>query len=353
MVAEGPIFILQGWTPKGWIPRLKKRLKKFDLAVLDEDPKKEEDVPVILENKPAVSPFELLTDLYSRPQYQEIDTAPIVAPFFAIFFAMCLTDAGYGLVMFLLSTLAIKFLKLSPGLKKGLKLFQTLTIFIIGFGLMTGSIFSIQFSEGSLVKRLALIDASDQMKLFALALFFGIFQLSSGIVLKAINQYRQGEPAKSVGSLGLVVLFWGAIVIYMGYRIPGIVFMIAGALLMILFSAPVKNPFKRVGLGIWAIYGGSGLLGDLLSYARLFALAIATGIIGQVVNTIALQIKGIPVIGWPAMILVMILGHGGNIALGVLSAFVHTIRLQFVEFYKQFYTGMATPFEAFQEQKIK
>ncbi len=353
MIAEGPIFILRGWTPKNWVPKLKKKLQKFDLAFLEEPPEKDEEVPVILKNKPVINPFELLTDLYSRPQYQELDTTPILAPFFAIFFAMCLTDAGYGVTMFLLSTLALKFVKLSPGLKKGIKLVQTLAIFIIGFGLMTGSIFGIQFSEGSLVRRLALIDASDQMKLFTLALFFGIFQLSSGIILKAYNEYRQGEPVKAVGSLGIVVLFWGAVITYLGYRTPGIAFMLSGAVLIILFSSPVKNPFKRVGLGIWSIYNASGLLGDLLSYARLFALAIATGIIAQVVNTIALQVKGIAIIGWPVMIVILILGHGGNIALGVLSGFVHTIRLQFVEFYKQFYIGMGTPFEAFQEQKIK
>jgi V/A-type H+-transporting ATPase subunit I len=353
MIAEGPIFILQGWIPQHWVSKLKKKLQKFDLAFLEEPARKDEEVPVILRNKPAISPFELLTDLYSRPQYQELDTTPIVAPFFAIFFAMCLTDAGYGVIMFLLSTFALKYFKLGPGLRKGLKLVQILTLFIIGFGLMTGNIFGIQFSEGSLVRKLALIDASDQMRLFTLAIFFGIFQLSSGIILKAFNEYKQGEPVKAVGSFGIAVLFWGAVITYMGHRNPGIAFMIAGAALMILFSAPVKNPFKRIGLGIWAIYGTSGLLGDLLSYARLFALALATGIIAQVVNTIALQIKGVPIIGWPVMIVILVLGHGGNIALGTLSGFVHTIRLQFVEFYKQFYIGMGTPFEAFQEQKIK
>ena len=353
LIAEGPVFILQGWIPKIWIARLKKKLGKFELAILEEAPKAGEDIPVILDNKPALRPFELITDLYSRPQYHEIDTTPIVSPFFAIFFAMCLTDAGYGIVMFALATLALKFIKLSPGLRKGLKLLQTLALFIIGFGLLTGSIFNIQFSEGSIMKKLTLIDASNQMNLFAMALIFGIVQLSSGIILKAINQYRAGEATKSVGSLGLLSIFLGAIFTYLKYYKPGISFMIAGALLTILFSAPVKNPLKRVGLGLWSLYGGSGLLGDLLSYSRLFALALATGIIAQVINTLALQVKGIPLVGWPAMILVLVLGHLGNIALGMLSGFVHTVRLQFVEFYKQFYSGGGTPFVAFQEQKIK
>jgi len=350
---EGSVFMLQGWTPAEWVPEIKSALSSFRLAWLVEPPKKGEDVPVILKNKPVLEPFQLITELHSQPSYDEIDTTVAVAPFFAIFFGMCLGDAGYGLILFLLSSLALKLFKkkLTPGLEKGLKLFRMLTLFVTGFGLATGTIFSINWAPNSPIRRLIIFDPSNKMRLFALALFFGLIQISVGVILKAYKWYKDGLPLRAIGNLGYLGIIWGATAVYLGAKDVGFGFIVLGAILVIGLSAYGEGVFKQIGLGLWGLYGATGFLGDLLSYSRLFALSVATGIIASVVNDMAAQFKSAPYIGWPLAILILVLGHGGNIALGLISGFVHTLRLQFVEFYKQFYEGGGLNFESFRKLK--
>ena len=189
------------------------------------------------------------------------------------------------------------------------------------------------------------------MRLFALALFFGLIQISVGVILKAYKWYKDGLPLRAIGNLGYLGIIWGATAVYLGAKDVGFGFIVLGAILVIGLSAYGEGVFKQIGLGLWGLYGATGFLGDLLSYSRLFALSVATGIIASVVNDMAAQFKSAPYIGWPLAILILVLGHGGNIALGLISGFVHTLRLQFVEFYKQFYEGGGLNFESFRKLK--
>ena len=363
------VLILEGWILEKDIDSLKKRLfKKYqEIEIFFSDPKENEDIPVALNNNKIIKPFEVITELYGIPQYKEFDPTPLLMPFFFIFFGMCLSDAGYGLIMAGLFYFASKKFKVGGMAKKlfNLLILGGLSSFIVGafMGSWLGNTldflpYQIIFIRNILLNKIALINPiNNPMPILILSLILGLIQIYTGITTKFIANIKSKKPVDGLMDQGSwLLLITGFLMLGIANMFPlsKLIFylsryMIIGGILSIIFTQgrANKNIIKRIGIGILALYGITGYLSDVLSYSRLFALGLATGIIAVVVNTLVLLVKDIPYIGFIFVILIYFGGHLFNIAISTLSAFIHSARLQYVEFFTKFYQGGGTAFIPF------
>ncbi|RLE06840.1 V-type ATP synthase subunit I, partial [Candidatus Aerophobetes bacterium] len=310
-------------------------------------------------------PFEIVTELYGIPRYFEIDPTPFLAPFFAVFLALCLTDGGYGVILALLAYFIPK--KVQVG-ESGKRLFSILFIsglLTIVVGTITGGMFGIQISQlpafFAPLKRLTLFDPLKQPMVFlVISLALGVVHLLLGIVLAFWEDLRKGDINSAIlDHLSWIVLILGVIlfglsklgVLGKSFTTPGLIMSLSAAIILFLFAGrKSKSLFVRFGKGAFELYGLISLFGDVLSYSRLLALGLATSVIATVVNLIANMASGIPLIGPVCMVIILILGHLGNIAINTLSGFIHTARLQFVEFFGKFYEGGGKNFTPFKQE---
>lgn len=382
-------FCLQGWIKKEDVPLLKKTLKDFpQVEAIGKEPEEKESsqTPVALSNSKILKPFELVTELYGTPRYVEIDPTPFLGPFFAFFLALCLTDGGYGILMVLLSFIIPRKIQVGEG---GRKLFSILFIsglITIVVGTVTGGIFGVQLQSLPAVltplKKLALINPMREPMIFLLiVLMIGIVHLLIGIVLEMTDNLRKGNISTAfldqvswilliIGLLlvaapfgkgflsqqagaagGVPLTFSPSRILALWKDIPfyskaGSVLAIGGIITLFVFSGRKSgNIGKRLAKGAYEIYGIIQVFADVLSYSRLLALGLATSVIATVVNTIARMAGGMPILGPVALVVILILGHIGNLLINALSGFIHTARLQFVEFFTKFYEGGGKRFE--------
>jgi len=324
---ENSIYIVKGWMPCNKRKRVEEFLEKQEAYFYFTKPEVDEKVPVLLKNNRFARLFEPITKLFDLPSYAEMDLTAFFAPFFTLFFGFCLGDAGYGLVILLL---ALFFRRKLPDAKKPiaslLAILGTSTFFC---GLVTGTLFGADLSAIHGIEKIVLFN---QDKLFNAALILGIIQVLFGMGLKATNRIRQYGAIAAVSTFGWMILLVGIIGLMISKTSIWLVYC---GIAMILFFNDIKaNIFVRIGKGLWELYGITGVFGDVLSYIRLFALGISSSILGFVVNEIAFQAKGIPVVGFIVTFLILVIGHTGNLLLSALSSFVHPLRLTFVEFYK-------------------
>lgn len=340
--AEDTLMILQGWIPESKNESLVDFLDKEGIAYVSEKPQIEDEVPIMLKNNKFAKFFEPIGDFYELPSYREMDLVPFFAPFYMMFFGFCLGDAGYGLLIVLLTTL-LKF-KL-PKVKPLLTLAQFLGISTVIFGILTGTFFGIRLVEVSW-----LVGVKDfminEMQMFYLAIILGVIQIVFGMILKVVNISKIYGFLFSLSTLGWLILIVGGGGLYalntfevIDQSIFKILFYIIlgiSGLLIFIFNHPKRNVLVNFGLGIWDTYGMlTGLLGDLLSYLRLFALGVSSAILGMVFNSMAMNMKPDHIIFGPlVMIIILIFGHSITLFMSALGAFVHPIRLTFVEFYK-------------------
>lgn len=342
--AEDTLMILQGWIPESKNDVLVEFLEKEGIAFISEKPQLEDDVPILLKNNKFAKLFEPIGDFYELPNYKELDLVPFFAPFYMMFFGFCLGDAGYGLLIVLLTTV-LKF-KLKQ-LKPILTLAQFLGLATVLFGALTGTFFGINLLEVEIswlesAKRFMI----DSTQLFNLALIMGVIQIIFGMIIKAVNISIQFGFLYCLSTIGWLTLIIGGGSLY-GLKEGGIieagmftalfyVILAISLLLIFIFNHPKRNIFINFGLGIWDTYNMlTGLLGDLLSYLRLFALGVSSAILGMVFNSMAMNMKPDNVIFGPlVMIIILVFGHSITLFMSALGAFVHPIRLTFVEFYK-------------------
>jgi len=352
-LVEGALCLFEGFCPIDKEAELNAMLAESQVYYEETTPTKEDNTPIELKNNFYTRLFEPITRLYSLPNYAELDPTPFFAPFFMLFFGLCLGDGGYGLVI-LLAGLAV-ILK-APKLKEWgwLGVFMGFTTMVVG--ILTGMFFGINLEEVAVlapIKQYFITETNATVHvmggsyhpMMVFAILIGVFQILFAMGFKVVKitlrdgfKYAAYDCAWLVALVTLIVwaIFAGSlstIGLYSIYAILGIC-----ALFIMFYSNPDRKVLLlNIGGGLWGTYNMvSGLLGDILSYIRLFALGLAGGILGNVFNALALQAGGAcPLwIGWLPTLLILVFGHSLNFALCLISSVVHPMRLTFVEFYK-------------------
>lgn len=348
---EGKVMLLHGWCPETSEDALLHFLHNKKIVYVREETYDEKDTPpVLLKNNRFVKLFEPIGNLFSLPHYTELDMTMLFAPFFLLFFGFCLGDAGYGLVILLAAT-GLKF-KIEKEYHNYLTLMQLFGISTTVIGYFTGTLFGLEMAKEPAFEGFKNMFLN-QDQLFTIALYIGFAQIIFGLAVNAFKQVVfRGWPF-AFSKIGWILLLLGLGDYYVTelMSIAAIVLMILGTIGIVGFGAPDKGWLKSIGLGLADLYNITGVAGDLLSYIRLFALGVSSAILGLVVNSIALSAKDIPYVGIVLFVLVLVVGHGANLLLASLSAFVHPMRLTFVEFYKNAgFLGGGKPYQPLARQ---
>ena len=357
--ADGRLVVLEGWAEEDKAQQVDKLLDEYSGVVyLKRNPTPEDDTPVKLKNNRFARLFELIGAMYALPKYGTMDLTPFFAPFYMLFFAICLNDAGYGAIL-LLAGIAL-FMKGGASLKQA----SCLTMFCGGattlFGLYTGSLFGMSIPDMLGYESIAESPFLDfQNQFFSLALALGVVQILFGMLLNICLQTKLFGFTSTFGLLGwFIILLSGCIAVGLPMLNENLAIswftasspdfyaaMGVGAVLMLLLNNIKRNPLINIGSGLWDAYNNvTGLLSDVLSYIRLFAIGLSGGVLAQVFNSLALGLTGLDagiesfgvgtifqIVGASAILLV---GHGINLFMSAISSFVHPMRLTFVEFYK-------------------
>ena len=354
-LAADSLLLLEGWIPAADVDEVSKALDMKGVFFDVDDPQPDDDIPIQLSNNKFAKLFEPLTKLYMLPTYQELDLTLFFAPFFMLFFGLCLGDTGYGLLMIVALPIFTKLFQLiNPNFSKWLVvLFGASTMLC---GLLSGTFFGFNMYDLDIpfVQKMKGILYTDNSTMFTVSLCIGVVQILFGMAIKAVNLSIQCGVKYALGTIGwLVLLITVGVSVLAGLEFSNPVVMgilIAAAVLIFLFNSPGKNPLLNIGLGLWDTYNmATGLLGDVLSYVRLFALGLSGGILANVFNSMAVGMApDNPVAGFIVMVLIFVIGHALNIFMNILGAIVHPMRLTFVEFFKNSgYTGGGTEYKPF------
>ncbi len=369
-VSGDKLLLLQGWVPREDKAALMEMLDKEAVFYQVTKPKLGDNIPVKFKNNAFTRMYEVLTKMYGMPSGTDFDPTPIVAPFFSLFFAFCMGDAGYGLILILLGFLLKK--KLGKDMAGMMNLVITLGIFTTVIGAILGTFFGMSLISSDIPQELKQFIISGDVELFGstynkqmiLALAIGVVHISVAMTVKAINNTFFFGFKESLSAWGWwLVVVGGVIVGTLSFLsvIPADVSKWAliaigglGAVGIYLLNSFERNVFLNIGAGLWDTYNmASGLLGDILSYIRLFALGLAGGMLGETFNSLALMLvegqEGVgAVFGWIGFGLIIVFGHTLNIAMSCLSAFVHPLRLTFVEYFKNAgYDGKGVEYKPF------
>ena len=313
---------------------------------------KEDNPPIKLRNNRFTRQFEVLTGMYGMPVYDEFDPTPILAPFFLLFFSLCLGDAGYGIILILISLL-LRFKMPDSSFGKMWTLVLTLGAGTIVTGTLLGSFFGVSLYEASWVpeglkKCMITGDIAGFPAAMVLAIAIGVIHTCLAMTVKAICYTVRFGIKTTISNWGWLLLIIGVLVLgglgLIGAlssqvtQIAVIVIGIISGLAIYVFNTPGRNPLVNIGSGLWDTYNmATGLISDVLSYLRLYALGLAGGMLGTAFNTIGgIIFEGctIPVLNWVFFILILMLGHTLNLAMSCLGAFVHPLRLTFLEYFK-------------------
>ena len=346
--AEDSLCIFEGFAPEENGAKLKAELDKMDIVWMDCGAAVEDNPPIKLKNNWFVRQFEVLTDMYGRPDYNEFDPTPYISVFFLLFFAMCMGDAGYGLLLIVIGIL----LKKVKGLADMSPLVTILGVGTFVVGIVMHTFFGVDISALEWVpawmKGLMITGTIGGFEAqMVLSLVIGIIHLCLAMVVKTVYATRNKGFLGSLGIWGWTLLIVGGVVVGVlamssllsetALKWTVIVLGVLSALGIFLFNDINRNPLKNIGSGLWETYNTvTGLLGDVLSYLRLYALGLAGGMLGKAFNDIATMTLGDGSFGfgWFAFALILIIGHALNLAMCCLGAFVHPLRLNFLEFFK-------------------
>ena len=360
-VAGDSLRLLVGWVRADRTEELTTVLDADHIFYEMEDPAFEDDVPVQITNGRFTSLFEPILRMYSLPNYHDLDPSVYFAPFFMLFFGLCLGDGGYGLLVLFGGLAVAKFCK-GDVCNYG-RLMAWLGMMTVICGLLMGTFFGIDLSQQDWaflapVKPYFLNDNGvgpifGYSPMMVLSVIIGLIQVVLGMILKGCKAVKNYGFAYGIGTFCWVAAIILAVILYglpaCGVQLPQVVQYILMVLIGISalgiffynspgsYRRPLLGLLGNIGGGVWATYGmATGLLGDLLSYIRLFALGLTGGVLGGVFNSLAIDMtSSLPVmVRWIPMILILLAGHGITFALSMISAFVHPMRLTFVEFFK-------------------
>ena len=354
-VAADTLLLLEGWIPADKVEDVSRELDIKGVFFDVDDPTPDDDIPIQLSNNKFAKLFEPLTKLYMLPSYEELDLTLFFAPFFMLFFGLCLGDTGYGLLMIVALPIFTKLFQLiNPNFSKWLVvLFGASTMLC---GLLSGTFFGFNMYDLDIpfVQKMKSLLYTDNSTMFTVSLCIGVVQILFGMGIKAVNLAIQcgfKYALSTIGWLILLITVGVAALAGLDFKSPVIMgILIVAAVLIFLFNSPGKNPLLNIGLGLWDTYNmATGLLGDVLSYVRLFALGLSGGILANVFNSMAVGMKpDNPVAGFIVMVLIFVIGHALNIFMNILGAIVHPMRLTFVEFFKNAgYAGGGVEYKPF------
>ncbi len=346
-------FVLEGWMPTAEVKSAVSEMREKTPAVFIQTlaPEEKDEPPTLVLNNKVVNPYEQITNMYSPPKYREIDPNPIMAIFFFIFFGLMIGDAVYGVVLAVAGFMIGMSAKFGKGVKQLALLVGMGGISAVVWGILFGGYLSIDFkSICGVDPALWFNPIEDPMTLLVLCIVFGCVQLCLGYVIKFIKLCKDGKPFSAIFDAGSIIILFGALACLActllidgapkALTTVGIVLAAVGLALIIIFGGRNnKNAVGKIFGGFKGVYGLVNLLSDILSYCRLFGLALATVAIGLAFNTLGSIIFEIPGIGYPLGVIILIPLHVFNLAIGVLGAYVHNARLQFLEFYGKFYDG--------------
>ncbi len=369
------VFILTGYITKNDSEVLKRAFNEIDNIYIGlNNPNKEDDVPVKLINNSFSSPVEGVLESYSLPGKKEVDPTSVMSIFYYVLFGLMLSDAAYGIIITLVcGIVGFKLDRVKLGLKKAMRMFFYCGISTTFWGIMFGSYFgdavdvisSTFFNHKVTIPAVWFVPIDEPMRMLAFSFLLGVIHLFAGLFMQLYQLYKAKQYKDIIYDVISWYLLVGGLIIYMlsiemvcemlvlNFVLPkfigivGAVLALMGAIL-ILFTAgrESRSPFKRFLKGLYGLYGITGYLSDILSYSRLLALGLATGVIAQVFNKMG-AMGGTGVLGVILFTLVFIIGHAMNIAINILGAYVHTNRLQFVEFFGKFYEGGGRKFSPF------
>ena len=365
--ADGSLKVLEGFCPIDQVAALDAMLQKQEVYYQAEDPTAEDNTPIKLHNNKFTQLFESLTGMYGWPNYGEFDPTPILAPFFLLFFAMCMGDCGYGILLIIIGLLIAK-KKLNIAMFDGLGPIITVLgvgTTVVGFFLGTFmgiDLYNAEWMPQALKSVMIKGEVMGYDIQMVLALCIGVFHICLAMVVKAICYTKQFGFKENIATWGwLLLIVGGLIVAILGLTVlPENVFKWAliavgavSALAIYIFNTPGRNPLINIGAGLWDTYNmATGILGDVLSYIRLYALGLAGGMLGAAFNNLGLMVMGGTTEGatwqWLPFVLILVLGHVLNLAMSALGAFVHPLRLSFVEYFKNAgYEGKGTLYKPF------
>jgi len=355
-MAEGSLKLVQGFCPINETEALDRVLEQQQCYYEKSDPVPDDQTPIKLHNNRFTRLFECLTGMYGWPNYGEFDPTPILGPFFLLFFALCIGDAGYGLMLVLAGYLIMKD-KLKIAMFEGMgPIIMALGVGSTVIGYMMGGFFGIDIyaatwmPEGAkalMFKGLFGEAVAGYDIMMVLALVIGVIHLCLAMTIKCICSTKRFGFKETISTWGWLVLILGAIITLILGSLVGwgpvvtrnilIAIGAVSALGIFIFNTPGRNPLINIGAGLWDTYGMvTGLLGDVLSYIRLYALGLAGGMLGAAFNQLGEMVLGeVPNAGtWVGFILIVTFGHVLNLLMACLGAFVHPLRLSFVEYFK-------------------
>ncbi len=356
----GSVNVIEGYIPTDKTDDFRKAVEKTQEGAyyleLAEAKKEDVSVPILLKNGKFAEAFESLTTMYSLPTYDGIDPTPLFAPFFFAFFGMMIGDWGYGIILMVLTGVALKIANLEKGQRLMMRFLFYLSFSTIAWGLMFGTFFGAAFPGFALIN-----PSTEYQKLLIVSIAFGGIHLFYALGIKAYLAIRDGKPLDALYDVG----FWymalmGAIVFLLTMvlgNLPevlgtvSLVVMVIGMVGIILTGGREnETPVGKLAGGMYSLYGISGYIGDFVSYSRLMALGLSGGFIATAINMMVGMLFDMGIPGMIAGVIVFLGGQAFNLFLSALSAYVHTSRLTYVEFFGKFYDGGGKPFKLFRNK---
>lgn len=356
----GSVNVIEGFIPTDKAEAFRKAVEKTQEGAyyleLEEAKSEDVSVPILLKNGKFAEAFESLTTMYSLPTYNGVDPTPLFAPFFFAFFGMMIGDWGYGILLLLGTGVVLKIANLEKGQELMMKFLFYLSFSTIIWGLIFGSFFGYPFPGFSLIN-----PAEEYNKLLIVSIAFGGIHLFYALGIKAYLAFRDGKPLDALYDVG----FWymalmGGIVYLLSMVLGSLPQMVATVSLVVMIIGMVgiiltggrenESVVGKLAGGMYSLYGISSYIGDFVSYSRLMALALSGGFIATAINMMVEMLFGLGIPGIIGGVVVFVVGQAFNLFLSALSAYVHTSRLTYVEFFGKFYDGGGKPFKIFRNK---
>ena len=353
------VFALEGWVAAEKVTRVEEVIASLKLPhyLRFSDPQADEEIPILLENKKVITPFEKLVEGFSYPRSDEVDPSAAIAPFFFLGYGMALGDAGYGLVLSVICLVLMAKVPMGSSGRKMAWLFFISGLGTIFFGLLSSSIFGYSFYPG-------LFNVVEQPQLLlVISLGFGLVQLYVGTMISGWISIKNGDAAEAIWGKGVWLLFLTGLLLIAGGSQIGLgayatqikYGTLAVAILLVIGNGRGQKgiwaKIKAIPGGLMTIYGSIGFFSDVLSYSRLMALGLSGAVMGSIINLFVEMTWGAP-IGWVFSICIFLFGHALNFGLNLLGAYVHCSRLQYLEFFNTFFTGGGRPFTPLKLENI-